>query len=90
VTARMAPLTVAGKVVHQLGLPYHWGGNGLVPGDSANDLLHSALDANVHIMETKAATADIIAGRRPRGPALRQLVMDYQRRAGVTSETGTR
>ncbi len=90
VTPRMAPLTVDGRVVHQIGLPYHWGGNGLVPGDSANDLLHSALDANVHIMETKAVTADIIPGRRPRGPALRSLVEDYQRRAGVTRETGTR
>ena len=40
--------------------------------------LHSALDANVHIMETKASTADIIAGRRPRGPALRALVQEYQ------------
>jgi formate dehydrogenase major subunit len=89
VTPRMAPLTVDGQVVHQIGLPYHWGGNGLVPGDSANDLLHSALDANTHIMETKASTADIVAGRRPRGPALRALVMEYQRRAGITSETGT-
>ncbi len=86
----MAPLTIAGQVVHQIGLPYHWGGNGLVAGDSANDLLHSALDANVHIMETKAATADIIAGRRPRGPALRRLVEQYQHRAGITTETGTR
>ncbi len=90
VTPRMAPLTVAGQVVHQIGLPYHWGGNGLVPGDSANDLLHSALDANVHIMETKASTADIVPGRRPRGPALRRLVEEYQRRAGITTETGTR
>ena len=90
VTSRMAPLTVAGQVVHQIGVPYHWGGNGLVPGDSANDLLHSALDANTHIMETKATTADIFAGKRPRGPALRALVMDYQRRAGITTETGTR
>ena len=90
VTPRMAPLTINGQVVHQIGLPYHWGGNGLVPGDSANDLLHSALDANTHIMETKSSTADIIPGRRPRGPALRALVMEYQRRAGVTSETGTR
>jgi formate dehydrogenase major subunit len=90
VTSRMAPLTVDGQVIHQIGLPFHWGGNGLVPGDSANDLLHSALDANTHIMETKAATADIVAGRRPRGAALRALVMDYQRRAGITTETGTR
>jgi formate dehydrogenase major subunit len=90
VTPRMAPLTIEGRVIHQIGLPYHWGGNGLVAGDSANDLLHSALDANVHIMETKASTAEIVSGRRPRGPALRTFVEEYRKRAGVTSETGTR
>jgi anaerobic selenocysteine-containing dehydrogenase len=28
-------------------------------------------------------------GRRPRGPARRRLVLDYQQRAGITGETGT-
>ena len=28
-----------GRTVHQVGLPYHWGRNGLVTGDAANDLL---------------------------------------------------
>ncbi|HJZ27977.1 MAG TPA: molybdopterin dinucleotide binding domain-containing protein, partial [Streptosporangiaceae bacterium] len=38
VTSRMRPLTVAGRQLHQVGLPYHWGPNGLVTGDSANEL----------------------------------------------------
>ena len=29
----------AGRVVHQVGLPYHWGRKGLVTGDAANELL---------------------------------------------------
>ena len=29
VTERMAPLTVQGRRLHQIGLPYHWGANGL-------------------------------------------------------------
>ena len=33
---------------------------------------------------------DIRPGRRPRGPALRDLVREYQGRAGITDETGTR
>ena len=33
---------------------------------------------------------DIQPGRRPRGPALRELIREYQRRAGITDETGTR
>jgi formate dehydrogenase major subunit len=88
VTDRMVPLTVQGKVVHQIGLPYHWGKNGLVTGDAANELFGLSLDPNVHIQETKAATCDIRPGRRPRGPALLRFVDNYRDRAGVTVETG--
>jgi formate dehydrogenase major subunit len=81
VTDRVAPLEVQGRTVHQVGLPYHWGRKGLSTGDSANDLFPLALDPNVHIQEVKAATCDIRPGRRPRGPALVELVGDYRRRA---------
>jgi formate dehydrogenase major subunit len=85
----MTTLRVAGRQLHQIGLPFHWGANGLTTGDSANDLAHLALDPNVHIQEVKAYTADIRPGRRPRGPALVALVEEYQRRAGITTRTGT-
>jgi formate dehydrogenase major subunit len=81
VTDRMPPLTIDGRRLHQVGLPYHWGPNGLATGDSANDLLPLVLDSNVHISEFKAATCDVRPGRRPRGPALLALVDDYRRRA---------
>jgi formate dehydrogenase major subunit len=83
VTDRIAPLKVADRTVHQVGLPYHWGRKGLVTGDSANDLVPLALDRNVHISEYKVATCDVRPGRRPRGPALRALVAEYRERAGV-------
>jgi formate dehydrogenase major subunit len=83
VTSRIAPLNVQGRVVHQVGLPYHWGGRGISKGDSANDLVPLALDPNVHIQEVKAATCDVRAGRRPRGPALLELVERYRERAGI-------
>jgi formate dehydrogenase major subunit len=83
VTSRVAPLQVAGRTLHQVGLPYHWGANGLVTGDSANDLAALALDPNVHIQEVKAMACDIRRGRRPRGPALRALVRAYAARAGI-------
>ena len=66
-----------------IGLPYHWGVNGLASGDSANDLFGIVLDPNVHIQESKAATCDIRPGRRPRGPALLELVESYRARAGT-------
>jgi formate dehydrogenase major subunit len=64
VTERMHPLTVDGRIVHQVGLPFHYGHRGFARGDSANDLLAMVLDPNVHIQESKAATCDIRAGRR--------------------------
>jgi formate dehydrogenase major subunit len=88
VTERMTPLTVQGTVVHQIGLPYHWGPNGLSTGDAANELIGVALDPNVHIQEDKAVSVDIVPGRRPRGPDQIALVRQYQQRAGVTAATG--
>jgi formate dehydrogenase major subunit len=77
VTERMKPLAVGGRVVHQVGLPYHWGSRGLTTGDAANDLFPVALDPNVHIQEVKAATCDIRPGRRPRGKELPEFVASY-------------
>jgi formate dehydrogenase major subunit len=82
VTERMAPLRIDGRTIHQVGLPYHWGGNGLATGDPANDLLAIVLDSNVHISEFKSATCDVRPGRRPRGAALTAFVDGYRRRAG--------
>ena len=89
VTERIRPIEVQGRRLHQIGLPYHWGANGISTGDSANDLAHLSLDPNVHIQEVKALACDIQPGRRPRGPALRELVHSYAVRAGLTDDTGT-
>ncbi len=83
VTERIKPLTVDGRTTHLVGVPYHWGGVGIVTGDSGNELLSVVLDNNVHIAEYKVATCDIRPGRRPRGQAKLNLVEEYRRRAGV-------
>jgi len=88
VTRRIRPLRVQGRTVHQIGLPFHWGPNGLAKGDAANELASISLDPNVHIQEVKAFSADIRPGRKPRGPALPRLVDRYRRRAGITEDTG--
>src|ERR1700751_2236706 len=58
VTDRMVPLTVGGRTVHQIRLPYHWGGGGgaRTVGHPANDLFGVTLDPNVHIQESKVAS----------------------------------
>jgi formate dehydrogenase major subunit len=86
VTDRLRPLTIDGRTVHQVGLPYHWGRKGLATGDSANALLSMALDNNVHISEYKVLTCDVVAGRRPRGPELDAFVEGYRQRYGVVRE----
>jgi formate dehydrogenase major subunit len=83
VTDRLAPLRVDGRVIHQIWLPYHWGGAGLVTGDSANDLFGITLDPNVLIQESKVGTCDIRPGRRPTGAGLLAYVAGYRERAGI-------
>jgi formate dehydrogenase major subunit len=67
VTPRIPPLRVRRRVVHQIGLPYHWGTIGRVTGDAANELIGFVADPNVSIQESKALTGDIRPGRRRRG-----------------------
>lgn len=67
VTDRIKPLKMGKRIFQQIGVPYHWGRNGLVQGDSANDLLAFSADPNTSIMNSKAHTANIERGRRARG-----------------------
>jgi formate dehydrogenase major subunit len=59
VTRRMRPLAIQGRIVHQVGLPYHFGGRGLVRGDIVNDLVAISEEPNVRIMESKALVCAI-------------------------------
>ncbi|HWF54560.1 MAG TPA: formate dehydrogenase [Solirubrobacteraceae bacterium] len=88
VTDRMTPLHVDDRIIHTIGLPYHWGPNGYARGDSMNELSSMSLDPSSHIQEVKALTVDIQPGRRPRGPARQELVEEHRARAGITAETG--
>ena len=64
VTARLGPLKIGKRTVHQIGLPYHWGRKGLSKGDAANDLISFVADPNVWIQESKALTGNIEPGKR--------------------------
>ena len=65
VTRRMQPLRLNGHVVHQIGLPFHWGFQGKVTGSITNDLAHMVLEPNVSIEEAKAFTCNVRPGRLP-------------------------
>jgi formate dehydrogenase major subunit len=85
VTSRIRSLRVGDRMVEQIGLPYHWGGNGLSTGDSSNDLVGLTLDPNVFIQD-KGGTCDIQPGRRPQGTDLPPYVEAYRNRAGASPE----
>jgi formate dehydrogenase major subunit len=59
VTPRMRPVVVDGRTIHQVGLPYHFGGRGLVTGDVVNDLLAISQEPNARIMESKALVCSV-------------------------------
>ena len=64
VTERSRPFTIAGKTVHQIGMPWVFGWMGYAKGDIANVLLAITGDPNVSIHTTKAITCNIRPGRR--------------------------
>jgi len=54
VTKRFKPFQVDGRVIHEIGMPWHWGYAGIAKGDSANVLTPHVGDANTMIPEYKA------------------------------------
>ncbi len=63
VTRRIRPFRHNGKLIHEIGLPYHWGYKGLVKGAMANDLVALSEEPNVYIQEDKAMTCNLRRGR---------------------------
>ncbi|MCK4413493.1 MAG: formate dehydrogenase-N subunit alpha [Candidatus Eisenbacteria sp.] len=59
VTPRFKPFKLNGKLVHQIGVPWHWGYSGIAVGDSANVLTPHVGDANTMIPEYKAFLCDV-------------------------------
>ena len=59
VTRRLRPFRIAGKVVHQVGVPWHWGYQGLSVGDAGNELTALIGDPNVSIHEGKAFVCSV-------------------------------
>lgn len=64
VTRRLWPLQIAGRTLHQIGLPFHWAFAGESVGDNANDLTALLADPNVSMHESKAFACQVQAGRR--------------------------
>ena len=59
VTRRMRPLQVDGRPLHQVGMPWHWGYEGVVTGAAANELSALVGDPNVSIHEGKSFVCNL-------------------------------
>jgi formate dehydrogenase major subunit len=59
VTRRLRPFIIEGRVLHQVGLPWHWGWEGVSTGDVVNELTPLVGDPNVTIHEGKAFVCNV-------------------------------
>jgi formate dehydrogenase major subunit len=59
VTRRMRPFTINGKLLHHVGMPWHWGYEGLSKGDVVNELTALVGDPNVSIHEGKTFVCNV-------------------------------
>ncbi len=59
VTRRMRPFNINGKVIHQVGMPWHWGYEGLSTGDIVNEMTSLVADPNVSMHEGKAFVCNV-------------------------------
>jgi len=62
ITSRLKPFNVEGKMIEQVGMPWHFGYAGTAKGDSANMLTPSVGCANTSIPEFKAFLCNIEKG----------------------------
>jgi hypothetical protein len=59
VTRRMRPFLIEGKLIHQVGMPWQWGYEGLTTGDIVNELTSLIADPNVSMHEGKAFVCNV-------------------------------
>ncbi len=65
VTERIQPFIINGKKVYQVGIPWHWGWQGVMKsaqGDITNDLVASLGDPTTFIQESKALLCNVRKG----------------------------
>jgi formate dehydrogenase major subunit len=59
VTRRLRPLMIDGKTIHHVGMPFHWGYEGLATGAVVNELTALVGDPNVTIHEGKTFVCNL-------------------------------
>jgi formate dehydrogenase major subunit len=62
VTGRIRPYRLKDRLVHHVGMPWHWGYKGITTGDVVNDLSALVGDPNVTIHEAKVFVCQVAKG----------------------------
>jgi len=83
VSRRIRPMSLNGRTVHQVAVPFHFGAAGPLRGNAANNLVAISGEPNVTIMESKALTCNIVPGRLPRGPAFLDWIEQQASQSGL-------
>jgi len=65
VTPRVQPLSMSGRIVHQIGVPIHFSYEGEVTGGQANELTPIVTESNVSMHEGKSFMCQVRKGRLP-------------------------
>jgi formate dehydrogenase major subunit len=63
VTRRLRPVLIEGRMVHQIGLSFHWAFAGEVVDGNANELTALLANPNLSMHESKAFACQVHAGR---------------------------
>jgi formate dehydrogenase major subunit len=82
VSRRIRPVSLNGKTVHQVAVPFHFGAAGPLRGNAANNLVAISGEPNVTIMESKALVCNIVPGRLPRGSEFLPWIERYAAQSG--------
>jgi len=67
ITERLRPFELDGKIVYQIGMPWHFGWQGYAVGEIANTLTAIVGEPNTTIHESKAFTCNLRKGRTGNG-----------------------
>jgi formate dehydrogenase major subunit len=81
VTRRIRPFRIQGRVIHHVGLPWHWGYKGVSTGDVVNDLAALVGEPNVTIHEAKIFVCNVtrLTDRGTDHARTRRLLHRYDR-----------
>ena len=86
ITGRLRPFTIDGRMVYQIGMPWHFGWSGYATGDIANALTAVVGEPNTSIHENKSLTCNLRRGKLSRNAP--RTPVEHAHRLDVVTDEG--